>query len=110
MGNIRPLLDEMKEVIKDEDLGEIKRLHKLLQLTTRQGIRSFKEWEAVQPMIEQERRLVESETRLLKDLGQNIPLEQVLGLAGRLFTSVKNHVKDPEQLAAIGREFAEICS
>ncbi len=102
------LLDEFDNAIENEDFAESRRVIDLMKVTVRQGIRSYKQYEALQPMIEQRRRLVDSEARRLKDMGQTISLEQAYGLMLLIADIVKTHVTDQDTLAAITRELAEV--
>ena len=108
---LRSLLDDLDKAhieLDDTVSSEAKRVASLLRITVRQGIRTYKQYEALQPMIEQRRRLVESEAKRLKDLGQTITLEQAYGLISLLADVVKKHVTDHDTLTLIHRELAEI--
>ena len=65
-------------------------------------------WADVLGLIEQRRKLVESENRRLQVLQQMIPAASALLLIGLLEQVVKRHVTDPRQLAAISAEFLEL--
>jgi len=65
-------------------------------------------WADVLGLIEQRRKLVESESRRLQVLQQMIPAENALLLIGLLERAVKRHVTDPRQLAAISAELLEL--
>lgn len=61
----------------------------------------------IQPMIEQRRKLVQTESKRLRDLSQNLTIEQAMGIIHLLAGIVKRHVTDPKQLEAIATELTE---
>ncbi len=73
----------------------------------RRGYELFTVFEQLQPMLEQRRKLVESESKRLKDLGQNISVEKAMSIIALLASIVKRHVTDRDQLRAISTELAE---
>ncbi len=78
------------------DLGEL----------IERGLSEYAAWGEVFGLIEQRRRLVESERRRLVEMQQMITAEQALMLATRLAMIVKENVTDPVALANIAREFS----
>lgn len=60
--------------------------------------------EALMPIIEQRRRLVESEGKRVKELETSITVEKAMGIIALLASIVKRHVTDPDQLRAISDE------
>lgn len=60
--------------------------------------------EVLLPLIEQRRRLVDSEAKRLKELQTSITIEKAMGIIAALAGIVKLHVTDPDQLRAISAE------
>lgn len=67
-------------------------------------------WAEIVQLVEQRRRLVESERRRLVDLQQYLTAEQALGLITAITASVRRHVHDREALRAISADVARISS
>jgi hypothetical protein len=64
-------------------------------------------FDKLQPMIEQRRRLVESESKRLREMEHNLTVTQAMQIITLLADIVKRHVTDPKQLKAIQTELAE---
>ncbi len=73
-----------------------------------QGLSDAYAWAEISTLIEQRRKLVESEAKRLKDLNQNITAEKAMVLISALSGAVKRHVTDPDQLRAVARELAQL--
>jgi hypothetical protein len=65
-------------------------------------------WREVYGVLEQRRKLVETEAKRLKDMSQMITAEKAMVLISQLAGIVKRHVTDREQLAAISRELIQL--
>ncbi len=65
-------------------------------------------WAELARLIEQRRRLTESEVKHRAAAGQMVALEQVLALAGALAASVTAHVTDPAVRDAIHRDLEQL--
>lgn len=74
------------------------------------GASDYAAWSEVQTIIEQRRRLAESERKRLVEMEQIITSEQAMVLVGALLTSVREHVKDRRSLTAIQTEFIRLMS
>lgn len=73
-----------------------------------QGLSDRFAWAEIGGLIEQRRKLVESETKRLKDLQQNITAERAMLLIRAVADVVKKHVTDPKQLAAISADLVQL--
>lgn len=82
--------------------GQLDNLRVILDLIG-QGHADYRAWAEVGGILEQRRRLVESERRRLVEAGLMISAEQALALIGAVMQAVKEHVHDQEQLRAISR-------
>ena len=61
-------------------------------------------WPEIQTLIEQRRRLVESERKRLVELHQVVSADQAMLMVRSLIASVREHVSDPAILRAISAE------
>jgi hypothetical protein len=64
-------------------------------------------FEELQPMIEQRRKLVESESKRLREMEHSLTIAQAMQIIRLLSDIVKRHVTDPKQLKAIQTELAQ---
>jgi Spy/CpxP family protein refolding chaperone len=65
------------------------------------GVSDRYAWAEVSALIEQRRKLVESESKRLKDMQQMVTVEKAMALISALADSVRRNVTDRKQLAAI---------
>ena len=88
------------------DLGKfvpaLEAFHKVLDA----GMKWDTTWSQVIGIMEQLRKMADTEIKRKKELNQMVPVERVVILMAALGTAVKRHVKDPEQIAAVYRELA----
>lgn len=70
------------------------------------GLDQAQAWQEIVDLVDARRRLVESDRRRLVELQQHMTYEQAMTLVAFLSDSIKRHVTDPQQLAAIGADFA----
>jgi hypothetical protein len=82
--------------------GQGEALNRILDLIG-QGHTDYRAWGELASVLEQRRRLVESERKRLVEAGLMITAEQALALIGAVMQAVKEHVHDQEQLRAISR-------
>jgi hypothetical protein len=62
-------------------------------------------WDEVVPLVEQRRKLVDSESKRRVQMQQMITADQAVTLVAALTDAVRRHVDDPGVLAAIAAEF-----
>lgn len=62
-------------------------------------------WDSIVTLVEQRRKLVESERKRMLQLQQMITAEEAMVLVAQVLDAVRRHVLDRDTLAAIGREF-----
>lgn len=65
-------------------------------------------WREMYGLLEQRRKLVETESKRLKDMQQMITAEKAMGLISALADSVRRNVTDRNQLAAIQRDLIRL--
>lgn len=72
------------------------------------GVADYAAWGEIATIIEQRRRLVESERKRLVEMQQMITTEQAMALLAMVVDTVRRHVPDRAALAAISAELVQI--
>jgi len=72
------------------------------------GLADYAAWGEVRSILEQRRKLVESERKRLVELQQVITAEQAMVMFSVLIDSVKRNVSDRKALSAISEDFARV--
>lgn len=91
------LSGDIKEVVPG-----LEAMHKILEA----GVKWDDTWTQVQGLMEQLRRLTDTEIKRKRELNQMIPVERVVVLMAAVGEAVKRNVTDPAQIAAVYRELA----
>ena len=78
--------------------------------TISQGHADYRAWAEIGGVIEQRRKLVESERKRLIEMQQTLTVERAMLLIGAISGVIKAHVHDRTTLAAIGRDIESIIS
>lgn len=65
------------------------------------GVADTELWHEIQSLIDQRRKLVESESRRLVELGSVLTVEQAMAFSSAVLAAVKSNVADPQALTAI---------
>ncbi len=84
-------------------------LNALLE-TVGQGHADYRAWQEIGALLEQRRKLVESERKRLVEMQQTLTVERAMLLIGAISGVIKAHVHDRTTLAAIGRDIESIIS
>ena len=92
--------------LRDPDLGQAAITN--LEQWARDGADHDAKWQQVQGMMEQQRKLVETEIRRKKELNLMIPVDRIMLLMASIADVIKRHVKDPATLAQIKREMGQL--
>lgn len=74
------------------------------------GERSLNIFAEIQPILEQHRKLVETENKRVASLNQSLSPEQAMAFVRSLGDSIKRHVTDPVALRAISEDFTRAIS
>lgn len=90
--------DKKKQIAAGLELGRL----------IERGVASAVAWSEIASFVEARRKLVESESKRLKELGQMIPAEKLMVLLGAIENIVLSHVNDPETLRAIAEDFRNL--
>jgi len=72
------------------------------------GVDENQTWVEIYTLLEQRRRLVESENKRLVQMQQVITTEQAMVLLARIQQAILQHVSDKQTLSALASEFREI--
>jgi hypothetical protein len=92
-----------------DSIGQAKALNALLDMVG-QGHADYRAWAEIGGVIEQRRKLVESERKRLIEMQQTLTVERAMLLIGAISGVIKAHVHDRTTLAAIGRDIESIIS
>lgn len=79
-----------------------------LRALIKQGAADFAIWGDIQSIIEQRRRLVESERKRMIEMQQMITVEKAMLLFGAVSGIIQRHVTDRQQLAAIASDLRQL--
>jgi len=100
--------DDMVRATKLKDTtGMRAALEQIGELISR-GNDDYAAWDEITRLLEQRRKLVESERKRLVDMEQMITTERAMMLVGAVAGVIKAHVSDPKQLAAISQDIGAI--
>lgn len=72
------------------------------------GLNDYLAWEELRQIVDQRRKLVESERKRLVEMQQVITAEQAMVLVTTIVDSVRKHVRDRDALAAISDDIRRI--
>lgn len=101
------VVSDMESFLWEEDLdglsGSVQQLRSVLQRARDDSTA----WDQIYPLMEQRRKLVETERKRRVEMDQIITTEQAMVLVTRLTSAVRRHVNDERTLAAIAAEFGE---
>lgn len=73
-----------------------------------QGLQDWVAWEEIAKLVEQRRKLVESEGKRLVAMQQNITAERAMAMIGRLAGIIQRHVTDPTIISAISADIGAL--
>lgn len=107
-GKLSWLHGDMLQALKDDDLDELESCVKRFGEVITQASADKQAWDAIYPVIEQRRKLVESEQKRRVAMQDMITSEQAMVLIGRITGAVRRHVSDPRTLAAIAAELGTV--
>lgn len=94
----------MEQAQRAKEFGEVARLLGELGALIRHGHSDYAAWADVRTLIDQRRKLVESEGKRRKDMQDMITSEKAMVLVSALTDSVRRHVNDRTVLAAISTD------
>lgn len=100
-----PSWDELRREIErldDPELGAFAKQN--LKDYVQNGSLYDSKWNQVHQIMEQQRKLVDTEIRRKKELNLMVPVDRVMVLMASVADVIKRHVQDPEMLAKIKKE------
>lgn len=100
-GMVQDAYEQLKQAIRAKDATGMAFELSLLEDVIERGINDYDAWDAISGVIEQRRKIVETERKRLVDMQQMITAERAMVLVSVLQDSVRRHVDDPAVLAAI---------
>ena len=106
-GKVGWLYLEMQQAV-DESLDDLPPLVDQLGEIVRSAQADKQAWDAIYPVVEQRRKLVESEQKRRVAMQDMIDSKQAMVLVARLTDAVMRHVDNPTTLALIAAEFGAI--
>lgn len=98
----------MQEAQKARDGAEVARLLNDLGGMITRGHADYAAWADLRTLVEQRRKLSETESKRRKDMQDMITTENAMVLVTSLSESVRRNVSDPDQLKAITADLARI--
>ena len=98
--------------LHSEDVDESELTQRLVNLATLidSALDDYGAWSEIHGVLEQRRRLVESESKRLAEMQQFITAEKAMVLIANLTDIIKRHVTDRAALAAISNELIRLTS
>lgn len=103
-------LAQVNRGIARNDPDELKDGLAVLREAIGQGVSDYAAWNEVAAVLEQRRRLVESERKRLVEMQAMLSAEQAMLLLTAVLDAVRRHVSDRGALAAIATELAAIAA
>lgn len=91
----------------NDKTGQADAINAILSLID-QGHSDYRAWSELQGVLEQRKRIIESERKRLVEMQQMVTSQQAMGLISALLESVKRNVTDRAALAAIQNEFIRL--
>jgi len=91
---------------QDKMTVALSELNRLLNL----GVDDYKAWDEVGNMLEQRRKLVESERKRLMDMEQMITVEKTMVLLSAIVSIIRENVTDRKTLSAISTDIGRLVS
>lgn len=104
------LLDDHRDALVEQSFGydpspSPDALLAELGTTMRSGLTTFNIFPQIQPILEQYRRLADSENKRINDLNQKLTTEQAVLFVQALGDSINRHVSNPKERAAVIADF-----
>ena len=100
--------DDIRKALNSENYAAVVQSSLELDRLLGEGIGDYAAWEQIQDLIEQRRKLLDSEAKQLTAMGQTINAMQAMTLVAALLGSIKAHVTDRHILSAIQNDFIRI--
>jgi hypothetical protein len=102
------IVDDLEAFFDEEDMEGIEQGITRLKQLIRRAKDDAEAWNQIYPLVEQRRKLVESEGKRRKDMQDMITSEKAMLLVTSLVDTVRKHVHDRDTLAAISADLARL--
>jgi len=99
---------QFESAMTAQDMESIKTQMRVLQILVRKGGEDWEVWKSVTDLIEQRRKLVESESKRMKDQAETMTATEAYVLFNAILTLVNEHVTDKETKAKLQRGFENL--
>jgi len=100
--------DEIRKALNNENYGSVVQYSTELDRLIGEGIGDYQAWDQIKDLIEQRRKLLDSEAKQLTAMGQMITAMQAMTLVAALVQTVKRYVTDRDILAAIQNDIVRL--
>lgn len=99
---------ELAEAVAAKDMGRVLDLTAKLGRTLCAGLSDYEAWQEISELVEQRRKLAESEHKRLVAMGQMITAERALILLAAVQDTIRRHVTDQATLTAIAADIRRL--
>jgi len=107
----RALRKAQRAVKISREAGNVDKMREALaelELRIEAGVPDYEAWQELQALVEQRRKLADSESRRLGTLHQMISAERAMVLMGTVVEAIRRHVKDPKVLNNIAIDLQKL--
>lgn len=101
---IRDLFADLATAVLTGESDKVNPALEQMQALVDAGMKWDTTWNQIGDLMEQLRKMTDTEVKRKKELNQMIPVERVIIMMAAVATAVKRNVKDPDQVAAVYRE------
>lgn len=105
----KTLKEAKKDYLKANDDEIADALNQILWLID-QGYTEYQSWTEIRSILQERKKLVESERKRLIDMQQMITAERAMLLLGAVYDSIRRNVSDKSILAAITQDIRRLAS
>ena len=102
--------DNLQKAMDDENYGAVALQCRILDRLIGEGLTDYEAWHEIAQLLEQRRKLAESEQKRLVAMQQTITSEEAMTLVMALTQSVRRYVHDPATLNSIQTDFIQFTS
>lgn len=108
--SLQKLYVKFERAMQGESDGKKRETLSNLRTAIWDGAADYGIWQDIQVIIENRRRVVESERKRLVEMQQLVTSEQAMMLITALSSVIREHVKDRDALSAISNEFIKLAN
>ena len=97
-------LEEFRQALAEQNATKRKMAFAALSVAINNGRQDYDAWNEIHKLVDQRRRLVESERKRLEQMGQMVAVEQFMLLIAQIVDLLRRHVHDRDTLATLSAE------